>query len=219
MSSEGIAPGSTPTTLSRSSRPLADLAKTQTGSPKPALVERLRHHERHVAQHRADRRGLVALQLQDLHVARAEQDVERVRLGVGAGLTAVEHAGVGRGRLEVLGRHAQEFDKGLLKFEVDLVQAGALGQRSGVGGVGGQLDAPAAGIQLPAAVGELHPEQRDRRLLGEEAPERALAVEQRLDPVDALQGRLPAAQRVGMIVDVGRSRSRRAASRRGDAAP
>ena len=127
-----------------------------------------------------------------------------MRLGVGPGLAAVEHAGVGRGRLEVLGRHAQELDKGLLEFEVDLMQAGALGQRSGVGRVGGQLDAPAAGIQLPATVGELDPEQRDRRLLGEEAPERALAVEQRLDAVDALQGRLPAAQRVGMIVDVGR---------------
>ena len=127
-----------------------------------------------------------------------------MRLGVGAGLAAEDRAGVGSGSGEILVGDAEELDEGGIEVEVDLFERGTLGQDAGGRGRSREAGAFAVFAGLVAAFGEADPIERDRGLLSEDAGQGAVEVEGGLDAVEAFEQRLPAADGIGVIVDVGR---------------
>ena len=183
---------------------LAGAGEDPDGLAEAAERGGLGHDHGHVAEHDAGGAGLLALEVLDLGVARGEEQVEGVWLRVGAGFAAQDRAGVGSGGGEVLVGEAEEFDEGGVEGEFDLFERCAGGEVAGGRGGGGEFDACAAfGIGLVAAFCEADPVERDGGLLGDDAGEGAVVVEGRLDAVDALEQRLPAADGVGVVVDVG----------------
>lgn len=98
------------------------------GLAEAAVGGGLGHDHGHVAEHGADGAGLLLLEVLDLGVACGEEEVERVRSGVGTGLALEDGAGVGRGGGEVFGGDAHEFDEGGIEAEVDLFERCAGGQ-------------------------------------------------------------------------------------------